>query len=125
MSSSSSRRSGTLSVTMSAFFFGFSSSNILSMIFGIQGSSDFGFETLFDNMTIEGVSSLDVFWIILLSWAIGGIVAGVRSKNPTVGAVGSFFAAFIGALIAIIFFLTTDISALLTDPNTPFDTDKL
>lgn len=101
--------SGTISTTFSALFFGLSISAILSLIFGSSGSVEFNLTSLFENMTITGTESISVYWVVLLSWAIAGIVAGVRAKNSTVAGLAAFFAAFFAAITTALLFLGPNI----------------
>ena len=100
---------GIFGTTLSAVFFGLSMSAILSIIFSTSNSVEFSLTTLFENMTITGAASLNVYWIILLSWTIAGIVAGVRAKDPIVGGLGAFFAAFLVVVLTALIFVTPDI----------------
>lgn len=104
---------GFVSCLFAAIGFGLMSSSILGFILGSTTTTQFDLNSLFDNTRVSDVANLTNYFTVLLSWALGGVVAGVRGKEKTKSGLAGFFGAFVGALLAVVLFIMNDLENIL------------
>jgi hypothetical protein len=72
----------------------FNPSEAISSITSLEFNSIF--LQMFEGMFLSA-STLGSFWAVLVAWGISGLIAGVRAKNGTWGAIAGFFGILGGA----------------------------
>lgn len=57
-------------------------------------------QQMFQGMFLNA-DSIASFWAVLVAWGISGLIAGVRAKNGTWGAIAGFFGTIFGAVFLV------------------------
>jgi hypothetical protein len=118
---SSQTSSGVISGILSTLSFGLITAPLIAFIFAVDGK--FALEDLYTNLNLDSAAKIQTYFIILLAWGVGGLIAGVRTKNGTKGFLSGFFGAFTGALLILLLFISTQTSDIFNiDINSIVDT---
>ena len=114
---SESHGSGVISGIISTLSFGFILTSVTAALLQIDPTYDF-LANLYNGFILVP-SNFQNYLILLFSWALGGAIAGVRTKNSHKGFLSGFFGAFIGGLAALLFYMSSfgdDFAAFNFDP---------
>jgi hypothetical protein len=110
------KASGVISGAISTITFGLIGTALFSVLLQVDGRID-----LYNNLSLDSASKMQNYVVILLSWALGGIIAGIRTKDNIKGFLSGFFGAFIGSLFILLYYLSTLTEDLLTNFDAVFN----
>lgn len=82
----------------------FDPANAISSITSLE--LDSVLRKMFQGMFLNA-ESISSFWAVLVAWGISGVIAGVRAKNGTWGAIAGFFGTIFGAGFLVLFNLSS------------------
>ena len=110
---SDNKNAGIVSGIITTIIFGMLGTSIFSILLGV----DFKFDltAMFTNISLDNSSKSTIYIVILLSWGFGGLLAGIKTKDKTKGALSGFFGAFIGGLLILTLFISQTIDLLTLD----------
>jgi len=109
----SDKSSGVVMGIIITILFGIIGTPILSVNFG--GEGNFDLSGLYADMSLDS-SYLNVkHTVTLLSFSLGGLVAGVRTKNGYKGFLSGFFGVFSVGLLALLLYVYSQPETLLQD----------
>ena len=109
----SDKSSGVIMGIITTISFGIIGTTILSVILGVDAKFDLS--EMYAIMSLDSTSKIANYTVILLSWALGGLIAGVRTKNSYKGFLSGFFGAFIGGLMILLLYVFSLSETLLQD----------
>lgn len=99
------KSAGIISGIFATIGFGLIGTTIFSIILEVE--NNFEVENLYGILSLENASKITIYFVVLLSWALGGAIAGVRTKNSIKGFLSGFFGAFIGSLFILLLYLSS------------------
>ena len=116
------KSSGFVSAALAVVFFGVVGTSVVGYLLSQQGGTiGFSLERIFSYLSYTG--DVISFGVIIIGWFIGGLVGGIRMKNPEGGLVAGFFGAFLGGFFAFILGSADEVNVFLQDFNPePFAT---
>lgn len=99
---SDNKSAGVISGIITTISFGLIGTALFSVLLQVDSKID-----LYNNLSLTSTAKMQAYFVILLSWTLGGVIAGVRTKHGIKGFLSGFFGAFTGASIVFLLYLST------------------